>query len=305
MENKEEFKKKTGVKCISSIDGIKRFSCCVMNPPYNENSEGDQFYVKFVNGVLDITDKCIFITPDIAYFAKNKKNKELKEKINKFKPEFIIGDWKDFDAAPNSRSCISIWNTKNPPEKIKVGNNYFDKQSDIILNDNPYLQEFFNKLNKYFETHDSVYDKCVANPKNKQYFDPTGRRKIKQTWENKNTWFTVFPYCVAAHFTTFYYEQYNDKLWNGPARILLPFDNKEHAKNCYLTVQDPKKNKGDLEPFYKIICNILTRDLFYNVVNRYSYFPYLNFSKTYSTEELFEIIGMEYDKNKVDKILKS
>jgi hypothetical protein len=187
-----------------------------------------------------------------------------------------------------------------------VNDKYFDLQENIILNDSQYLQMFYTKLIKYFSNHESIYDKCVANPKNNQYFDPTGRNKIINEWENKNTWFTVFPYCIAAHFTTFTYEKYSDNLWNGPARILLPFDSEKYAKNCYLTIQNTtttKIKKGNLNIFFKLISDVLPKVGFISSVDKYKYFPYLDFSKVYNTEDLFKLIGMEYDKEEIDNIL--
>ena len=54
MKNKEELEKKTGVKCISSIDGIKKFDICLMNPPYDKT-----LHLKFLEKVIEFTDKVI------------------------------------------------------------------------------------------------------------------------------------------------------------------------------------------------------------------------------------------------------
>ena len=72
MKNKEELEKKTGVKCISSIDGIKcissidgikRFSVCVMNPPYSSIENGASLDIKFLDEVTNISDRVISIQP--------------------------------------------------------------------------------------------------------------------------------------------------------------------------------------------------------------------------------------------------
>ena len=64
MKNKEELEKKTGVKCISSIDGIKRFSCCVMNPPYDSGLGN-----RFLDKVIDIANKVITVQPATWLFT--------------------------------------------------------------------------------------------------------------------------------------------------------------------------------------------------------------------------------------------
>ena len=39
-------------------------------------------------------------------------------------------------------------------------------------------------------------------------------------------------------------------------------------------------------------------------VDRYKYYPWLDFSKSHTDEELFNMIGMEYNKEEINKILK-
>ena len=288
-------------KEILDMNKGKKFDICLMNPPYSNSTSGG-LYINFVNKVIEISNKAVIISPDGAFVMPGK-NKKITKYINRYKPELILGNWKEFDVHPNSKSCISIWNTENPNNKIKIGNKEFDNQEDIRLIDSQYLDDFYKKLSKYMENHKSIYDECVANPRNNNYFDPTGKIKVKEKWENKNTWFTVFPYCVAAHFTTFEYKQYSDELWNGPARILVPFDKEEYAKNCYLTIHKDGGKRGELNDFYKLISKGLTNGKYIKMVNQYKYFPYLNFSKSYTDEELFEMIGMKYNKEEINKIL--
>lgn len=286
---------------ILEMNSGKKFDIVLMNPPYSNTTNGG-LYINFINKVVEIGKKIVIISPDIAFVSRDGKSKKIREKINKYKPELFISNWEGFDVHPNSNSCISVWNTENPNNKIKIGDKKFDKQEDIILNDSKYLAEFYDKLLKYFKEHKSIYDKCVANPKNNNYFDPTGKIKVKEKWENKNTWFTVFPYCVAAHFTTFEYKQYSDELWYGPARILVPFDKEEYAKNCFETIHKKDGKRGELNIFYQLI-DILAKVGYIKFVNKYKFYPYLDFTKKYSTEQLFEIIGMEYNKEEIDKIL--
>ena len=283
----------------------KKFDVCLMNPPYDETTSGDQFYVKFINEVLKISYKAIIISPHIGFLSKsnNNKSKLLKYNINTFKPELIITNWEKFDVKPNSKCCISIWDIKNPNNKIKVGNTYFDSQNDIILDDNKYLHDFYIKLVNYLKYNNSIYDMCIANPKNSQYYDPNGINKIKNIWDDKDTWFTVFPYCISTHFSAFDVKKYSDELWYGPARILLPFKNKLHAENCYKTIHKNTKKRGELTDFYSLISNALPANFYIHSPEKYKYFPYLDFSKSYTDEYLFKMIGMEYNKNEIDKIL--
>ena len=63
MKNKEELEKNKGVKCISSIDGIKKFDICLMNPPYSSIENGASLDIKFLDEVTNISDRVISIQP--------------------------------------------------------------------------------------------------------------------------------------------------------------------------------------------------------------------------------------------------
>src|SRR5574344_758239 len=109
----EELENKTSVKCISSIDGIKHFSVCVMNPPYLGESRNDyNFPLKFLNKVCEIADKIVSIQP-IMYLYKTyeRKHPEQAEKtaINNaetYKYEVYEITGKEFDAAIGNKIGI-------------------------------------------------------------------------------------------------------------------------------------------------------------------------------------------------------
>ena len=275
-----------------------------MNPPYQLKSEGDMLYVKFINKVIEISNKSIIISPTPAFVSKSKTTKKLRDNINKYKPNLEILSEKPFDAAIKSTLCISLFDMINIQENIIVNNKKFKTQEDIILNDNQYLKDFYDKLKLYFINNDSLYDKCVANPKNAQYFDPTGKVKIIKNWKDKNTWFTTLPYCIASFMGSVGYEQYSDKLWNGPARILIPFKSENKSKNCCNTLLDQNSKRKKLKDFFNMIM-ALGEANYIRFVDRYKYYPWLDFSKSYTNEELFEIIGMKYNKEEINKILKA
>ena len=285
----------------------KKFDVVIMNPPYGVGKDM-QIYIGFINKVLEISNKSVNITPSNAFFSNRKKGKNdiLRKNINEFKPELDILDWKEFkDVSAQSDACISVFDTKNIPEKIKIIINshekYFTDQNSMNFNDSSYLLEFVNKLKKYCETHKTFYSECVENPKNKQYFVNKGREKIVDDIDH-NLWYVYLPYIMAGYWSAIGYEKYNEKTWNGPARIILPFKTENEAKNCFYTLATGK-NRGELTTFYKLIVEAV-HVLLLDAIDRYDYFPYLDFSKSYTTEELFKIIGMKYDKEEIDKILK-
>ena len=82
MKNKEELEKNTGVKCISSIDGIKKFDICLMNPPYDKN-----LHLKFLEKVINICNKVVSIQPTpwiqdpVAFTKRSSTYNKYKESI--------------------------------------------------------------------------------------------------------------------------------------------------------------------------------------------------------------------------------
>ena len=46
------------IKCISSIDGIKKFDICLMNPPYSRN-----LHLKFLKKAIEVSDNVVSIQP--------------------------------------------------------------------------------------------------------------------------------------------------------------------------------------------------------------------------------------------------
>ena len=70
MKNKEELEKKTGIKCISSIDGIKKWNYAIMNPPYGMGTS--TIHLQFVDKCLDIAEQQIVIMPFKFIYKTNK-----------------------------------------------------------------------------------------------------------------------------------------------------------------------------------------------------------------------------------------
>ena len=107
MKNKEELEKKTGIKCISSIDGIKcissidgikKFDICLMNPPYDRG-----LHLKFLEETLKICENVITIQP--CGFLEN----TLSNNYKKYK-ETIINKIVDADIIPmmKARDAFNI-----------------------------------------------------------------------------------------------------------------------------------------------------------------------------------------------------
>ena len=157
MKNKKELEKKTEIKCISSIDGIilscdrkiKRFSCCVMNPPY---SIGNRFLEK----TLGISDKVITIQP-LKWLIAKKQYKKITNIVDNCDVYIdIINGLDNFDAGIIGDCAIQyIDTTKNG--KIHIYGNEYNKCEDITpFSKDSYLEEFNKKIDNVKE---SLWDK--------------------------------------------------------------------------------------------------------------------------------------------------
>ena len=163
MKNKEELEKKTGVKCISSIDGIKKFDICLMNPPYLGDSRNDyNFPLKFLNKVCEITDKIVSIQP-VMYLYKTyeRKHPEQAEKtaINnaetyKYEVEEITN--KEFDAVIGNKIGIIYCDTTKNSDIIIVNGKQYNTVSEINNFSSDSLLVEFNNIVRPLYKHDSV-----------------------------------------------------------------------------------------------------------------------------------------------------
>ena len=129
MNNKEELEKKTRVKCISSIDGIKKFDICLMNPPYGDRIKNEPLHFKFVKKCFEISDKQITIMPFKIINATSQRDKRWKEILSKHLISVQEEDSKQFKDTGMPNVGIYYWDNKyNSDINIKYINN-----SEIIV----------------------------------------------------------------------------------------------------------------------------------------------------------------------------
>ena len=302
---------------ILKMNNGKKFDIVLMNPPFNRD-----FHVKFFKKACKLinekTGKLITIQPANEFYTDIKRRKDIHKFIDdnniKLQEVDIDEEFKKNFNVGSSILAITYINQENQTNKIifNKGNEKIvvnDKKdihlgSKVLdLQDNKYLNKFGDKVKEYFENHKSLYDVCVTNPKNNHYFDPTGKAKLVEKWNNKNTYFVILAYCVALFITKVKLEQYSDDLWYGPAKTLIPFDNKNEAENCFNTICHYNGTKCILNDYFRMLITYIEVKNDIKNSHKYHYMPWLDFSKTYTTEELFNIIGMEYNKKEIDKIL--
>lgn len=130
MKNKEELKKKTGVK---------RFSVCLMNPPYHRGV----LELKFLEKVIEITDKVVSIQPvrwlqdPIAKYNKNSNQIKYENSISKHIEDLEIVTAeeakKQFDILLPCDSAIYLCSQKGGYDYNKLSSNHIiDEVVDYI-----------------------------------------------------------------------------------------------------------------------------------------------------------------------------
>ena len=327
----EELEKKTGIKCISSIDGIKRVAVCVMNPPYIGKNPGDSIYIDFINNCLEISDKLVVVSPLTGFLGHNEhgsaagKNVKLHNLMDEYKPS-IEEVKNEFDAGIKGKVGISVFDKSNIPEKIKIkyltGHEIeVDEQINIIDNNSEYLNRFKDKLFKFMIgeninqfinlKHPLIYvgrDKSNIikfkhdNLYNHIYYGKNGEGLAKFTCKiekniDKDKLY-IFLMKANASFNYYTYKQTRN--------YGIPYEESWFEKSlCYIKCDSLKESKNICEYLNTDFCALILklRDYFHGYL-KYDFVPWLDFSKQWTDEELFKMIDMKYDKSEIEKILK-
>ena len=133
MSNEEVLKENSG----------KKFDIVLMNPPYDNG-----LYKKFLNKILNISEKSVTIHP-VDFILGKKQNKQI---LNKLEDGFnleIVNSMSDFDAG--------IWGTlgillHNKNGKLVYNKREFNNINDIKpWSDDKYLDNFVNIIKPLFE----------------------------------------------------------------------------------------------------------------------------------------------------------
>ena len=321
MKNKEELKKKTGVK---------HFDICLMNPPYSGGTrKGDGLYVDFINKCIDISYNVISVNPfdqintHVENGALKNKAKLLHDNIDNFKPEIEIIDSSGFDASFKGEVCIVSF-LQNKNDKITIKKNskihLFNSQSEIIINDNEYLKEFKKKLFEFMIGKD--VDKFINLKHPKIYIGSDKNNEIKfikdNVYNHLNYTKISAPY---AKFTckieknidkdklyiflmkpdaSFAYYTYKQTSKQG-----IPYEESWFEKRlCYIKCDSLKESKNICEYLNTDFCSLILKlQIYFHSYLKYDFVPWLDFSKSYTDEELFNMFGIKYNKSEINKIL--
>lgn len=299
---------------ILKENGGKKFDVVLMNPPYSKVNPGDGLYIDFLNKCIEISDVLISINPDPAILSHNKGNyssknkiKELREYVNKLHPS-VEQIENLFDAGIKSNIIICKFDNNNIPEKIHVKfknghEDYFDKQEDIKTIQSKYFEDFYLKLKEYLNINtDNIYDHISVGPGYVKTIKKMQIKRIKDINNIDKNKLYVFLYSPDASFNGTIYKSIN-KAYSG-----VEFDEKYFNKNNLFVTFNKNEQKQSsnfcsymMTDFIKLIKKLTIA--YIHDYDIYDYMPWLDFSKSYTDEELFEMIGMKYNKEEINKIL--
>ena len=284
-----------------------KFDICLMNPPYSDNQPGDGFYAKFLNKAIELTDTLISINPDPAVTG-HQSGSIAKKEFSKFRnimdTYYVEVDSINNDTFPDahikSGLCI-VYLDKNKNHEIvytKDGvTTTFQKQADINnYFDNPYLVEFDNKIRKYF----AAGKDCVENHmKLTKGYGDFSKIKLKEPNPDPSL---LYIYLIKPN-AAFTYAAYNTR---GGVREYSDDDQKRGAG--YITFKKSERKEAEnalkyIQSDFVHLCVIFSSISNIGSVNRYSVIPWIDFSRSYTEQELFKLIGMKYNKTEVDKII--
>ena len=325
-------------KKILKYNNMKKWDVCLMNPPFSGVNTGDGLYIDFINKCVDISNCVVSLSPVMGYITHIvnnpvKKIIDLHHNIDKYKPNIeIIDNTFNGVVLKNNDLCIATFdkNNVNRTIQIKTKENKileFNEQQEININDNRYLTLFFNKLSKYMfgtiyhgfinlkypliyinDKHntltfikDNVFNHMNAtNTKKDEGLKKANAIKEKQIDKNK---IYLFFYKLNTSFT----QECLYKFSNNKAVPYKP----EYFEKIALYIKFDNNILGLKKSEY--LCSYLHTDFVklifkcagekYHQYLKYDFIPWLDFSKNYTSIELFNMIGMEYDENEINKIL--
>ena len=278
----EQLEKKTGVKCISSIDGIKYFDICLMNPPYNGSLE-----LKFLEKVIDICDDVVTVQP-ISWLQDPLNMDKKTSKFNKYENS-ICKHINDVEILKNASKLFNI------SANVDIAIYHCNKNGGY-----DYKSIMWDKIDK--KEYDKYYKSANDFPKLMEYDETTDKAFVTiKTFANDAR---TTRYNIVAPNT--YQIIYNKKLPNGDPWYSKKYKSKSLAKEkpfgIYFNTYEEAKNfyNSCLTECYKYIVSVFKKSGGVPL----KYLPFMgDYKKPWDNERFFEYYNL--DKEKQEEIISS
>lgn len=273
MKNKEELEKKTGVK---------RFSVCVMNPPYNGSLE-----LKFLEKVIDICDDVVTVQP-ISWLQDPLNMDKKTSKFNKYENS-ICKHINDVEILKNASKLFNI------SANVDIAIYHCNKNGGY-----DYKSIMWDKIDK--KEYDKYYKSANDFPKLMEYDETTDKAFVTiKTFANDAR---TTRYNIVAPNT--YQIIYNKKLPNGDPWYSKKYKSKSLAKEkpfgIYFNTYEEAKNfyNSCLTECYKYIVSVFKKSGGVPL----KYLPFMgDYKKPWDNERFFEYYNL--DKEKQEEIISS
>ena len=319
------------IQQLLNMNNGKKFDVILMNPPYSGKNTGDSIYIDFINKCIEISNVVDVVSPLGGLLGHNEhgsaagKNVILHNLMDEYKPS-IYEILNTFDAGIKGKVGITIFDKTHHSDKITI--EYvngvkleFDNQISIIDNNNKYLTEFKSKLYKYMigeDTNDFINLKYpyIYKGRNKEdivefkqdnlynhlYYGKNGegfskfKIKIEKTIDTDK--YYIFIFKPNSSFGEFLYKQ----TYYEP----IKYQNEWFEKGlCYIKCDSKQVGENICKYLRSDFCRLINRlRTYFHTYLRFDFVPWLDFSKSYTDEELFNMIDMEYNKEEINNILK-
>lgn len=285
-----------------------------MNPPFNGTNKGDGIYANFINGCCKlIKDQLISINPDNAVCSHPCKRPrkqftilrnfmdEHYIEIEHIRPDMFEG------AAPYGDLVIINIDLTKPHNIIytnKRGNTCtYEKQKDIkSYFDNNLLMEFDNKIRKFIEESGDCFENHLKITKKMENYT---KNYLKEMNPDKSL---LYVFCIRPG-ALFKYAAYKKNNKHGFDKVREYYEEDQNVSAGYVNFRKDERDKAEnaLNYLYTKFVDLCVKFAYISDItngNRYQIVPWLDFSKSYTDKELFNMIGMEYDEEKIDEIIK-
>lgn len=278
-----------------------KFDVVMMNPPYAEK-RGHALYVKFLNKCFDNCETLISVNPS-PILKTFRKGGTMKKQYTMFRKSVdenyceILDVDNEFDMC-GLNDLIIIMLKHAEEHKIIYKDKKYDNYLDFCWAQvPPYLIDFNNHITQFF--HDTGCDIISEHIHVTKYYSGfcLQDKKIEPPQDK------LFCYFMKAG-CSFNYLRYKDGRYHYP----LEYNQEDQRKSlCYVNFELDEYEKANnfldyLNTKFILTCIELADKTDYACGEKFNIMPWLDFSKPWTDKELFEMIGMKYNKEEIYEV---
>ena len=233
---------------------IKKFSICLMNPPYGSKTTktSPHLHLEFTNNCLNICDEVVSIFPDRLVTSTSKEYDKYKELFDdRLESIEQVNAGKTFGIAVGSAGIFTF--RKEKSNNIQI--TYVDGTKEIV-------NSLLEKTNKFSSYENEIFKYCKTDKPNFNPFRPTGKWKkeklneaiddyIRRRWPNNDKIFLITALANGGMNARFMFgntgiicnnnEELKELMLKrkGACCNIMTFNTIKEAENCKVALQNP------------------------------------------------------------------